>query len=92
VENGEVGHIQIRDFGISKQVNSNNKYAITSIGTNNYMAPEIISGKKYNNKVDIWALGCIIYELCTLEVCFQSEGLIGLCNKIVNEPHGKIIV
>jgi len=87
---GKDNLIKIGDFGISKQVNSNNKYATTTIGTNNYMAPEIISGKKYNNKVDIWALGCIIYELCTLDVCFQSEGLLGLVNKIVNEPHGKI--
>ena len=30
------------------------------------MSPEIIKGEKYNNKIDIWALGCIIYELCTL--------------------------
>ena len=27
------------------------------------MAPELISGEKYNNKIDIWALGCVIYEL-----------------------------
>ena len=87
---GKNNLIKIGDFGISKHLNSNNKYANTNIGTDNYMAPERISGKKYNNKVDIWALGCIIYELCTLEVCFHSEGLLGLCNKIVYEPHGKI--
>ena len=82
--------LKIGDFGISKQLSSNNKYATSNVGTSNYMAPEIISGNRYNNKVDIWALGCIIYELCTLEVCFQSNYLIGLCNKINNEPHGKI--
>ena len=41
------------------------------------MAPEMITGEKYNNKIDIWALGCIIYELCTLECCFD-----GLSKKI----------
>ena len=87
---GKNNSIKIGDFGISKQLNKNNKYAKTAIGTDNYMAPELISGKKYNNKVDIWALGCIVYELCTLEVCFQSESLLGLCNKIVYQPHGKI--
>ena len=87
---GKNNIIKIGDFGISKQLNNNNKYAKTAIGTDTYMAPEIINGQKYNNKVDIWALGCIIYELCTLEVCFQSGSLIGLCNKIVYEPHGKI--
>jgi serine/threonine protein kinase len=54
------------------------------------MAPEVIKGDKYNNKVDIWALGCIIYELLTLNICFESKGLYGIIDKIVNKPHGKI--
>ena len=50
----------------------NEKYASTFIGTNYYMAPEVIRGKIYNNKIDIWALGCIIYELFTFKICFES--------------------
>ena len=42
------------------------EYADSHEGTFAYMAPEICVGKKYNNKVDIFALGCIIYELFTL--------------------------
>ena len=34
------------------------------------MAPEIISGEEYNNKVDMYSLGCIIYELFTLNQYF----------------------
>ena len=83
-------NIKIGDFGISKQLDPNNKYAKTYVGTNNYMAPEVIKGEKYNNKVDIWALGCIIYELFTLEVCFESKSLYGFVDKIINKPHGKI--
>ena len=82
--------IKIGDFGISKKLNENNRYAKTSIGTNNYMAPEVIKGEKYNNKVDIWSFGCIIYELFTLNVCFESKSLFGFVDKIVNKPHGKI--
>ena len=47
--------IKIGDFGITKNLNNNN-YAFTQIGTFNYMAPEIIKGLKYNNRVDIWSL------------------------------------
>ena len=82
--------IKIGDFGISKELDFNNKYAYTSIGTNIYMAPEMIKGEKYNEKVDIWALGCIIYELFTLNACFESKCLFGLVNKILNENHGTI--
>ena len=82
--------IKIGDFGISKLLENNNKYANTSVGTNNYMAPELIKGDKHNNKVDIWALGCIIYELLTLNVCFESKSLYGIIDQIIKKPHGKI--
>ena len=82
--------IKIGDFGISKLLDNNDRYAKTTVGTNNYMAPEVIKGDKYDNKVDIWAFGCIIYELLTLNICFESKGLYGIIDKIVNKPHGKI--
>ena len=82
--------IKIGDFGISKKLN-NTKHAKTQdIGTSNYMAPDLFKGKKYDNKVDIWALGCIIYELFTLKVCFNSEYYLGLINKILEGNYDKI--
>ena len=54
------------------------------------MAPEVIKGESYNKKVDIWAFGCIIYELFTLKVCFESKSLLGYVDNIIYKPHGKI--
>ena len=58
--------IKIGDFGAS----TNSKYFTTKIGTQKYLAPELQAekkiGDKYNNKVDIYSLGCIFYELFTL--------------------------
>jgi serine/threonine protein kinase len=42
-------------------------------GTSYYIAPEIYRGQKYTHKVDIWSLGCVIYELCTLEKAFVPK-------------------
>ena len=82
--------IKIGDFGISKNFEKSNQYAQSQKGTVRYMAPEMIKeNARYNNKVDIWALGCIIYELCTLNYCFDGDG-IGLFNQIINNEHGKI--
>ena len=81
--------LKIGDFGISKILKST-KYATSQVGTYNYMAPEIIKGEKYNNKIDIWALGCIIYELCTLNICFDSPSILQLCNKILNQPYEQL--
>ena len=58
--------IKIIDFGISKQLDSYKKTITNGIGTLYYMSPEQLKNEDYNEKVDIWALGCIIYELFTL--------------------------
>ena len=58
--------IKIGDFGISKALTSSHNYAKTRLGKSHYLAPEIERGIEYNNKVDIYSLGCILYELFTL--------------------------
>ena len=83
--------IKIGDFGISKKL-LGTKHANTANGTWNYMAPEILLGQKYNNKVDIWSLGCIIYELLTLNTCFDCEYLFGLVEKIKNGDYDKNVL
>ena len=80
-------HIKICDFGNSKKLDFINSYALASIGTYNYMAPEIIEGEIYDEKVDIWALGCIIYELLSLKMCFENKSPFELINSIINENH-----
>ena len=82
--------IKIGDFGISKQLINAQYIYNTQRGTFEYMAPEVLTNKKYNNKIDIWSLGCIIYELCTLKKCFEDEGIFATLNKIINEKHNEI--
>ena len=70
-------NIKIGDFGISiefKENETNNDIAKDELaGKTKYMAPEISQGKKYNFKVDTYALGCIIYELFTLKEYYISK-------------------
>ena len=82
--------LKIGDFGLSKQLKSEKEFAKTQTGTMLYMAPEIINGKEYNKKVDMWALGCIIHELCTLNFCFFSDSFNELIKKITSSNHKKI--
>lgn len=58
--------LKIGDFGISKLMNQTFDMAKTKIGTPYVMAPQIWEGKMYNQKSDIWSLGCILYKLITL--------------------------
>jgi NIMA (never in mitosis gene a)-related kinase len=49
------------------------------------MAPEACQSEPYTSKSDVWALGCILYELCTLKKPFEADNLLGLVFKIVTE-------
>ena len=67
--------IKLGDFGISKLLGSTSDFAKTSLGTPYYLSPEICSGKKYNSKSDIWMMGCLLYELCSLRKPFEGDSL-----------------
>ena len=53
------------------------------IGTPYYMSPEQFKFKPYNYKTDIWALGCLLYEMCNLKHAFDAESLSGLSIKVL---------
>lgn len=42
-------------------------------GTTEYMAPEMIKGEKYNQQIDIWALGVVMFELLTGDIPFNKK-------------------
>ena len=64
--------IKIGDFGLAKALDSTYEMAKTKSGARVYMAPERHRGLEYNHKADVWALGCILYELCTLKHTFTN--------------------
>lgn len=77
------GVIKIGDFGISKIMGSGNNGAQTVLGTPYYISPEMCEGKSYSFKSDIWALGCILYEVACLQKTFEGTNLPALVNKIM---------
>ena len=72
------GEVRITDFGLCKQVNENkDKVELTStgVGTYWYQAPECFNTTKtmISNKVDIWSLGIIYFELLYGRKPFGSQ-------------------
>ena len=65
--------IKIGDFGVSKILTTTQNFTKSQVGKHHYFAPEIEKGENYNNKVDIYALGCIIYELFTLNEYYNEK-------------------
>jgi len=75
--------VRVGDLGVAKVLN-NTYFAKTFIGTPYYLSPELCEDKPYNDKSDVWALGCILYELCTYNHPFNARSQGGLILKILN--------
>ena len=75
-------NIKLGDFGLSRVLNTEISFAVSRVGTPYYMSPEQIDDIKYNEKSDIWSLGCFLYELTTLHPPFEAKTPLNLANKI----------
>ena len=77
--------IKIADFGTAKEIQQYKNEPLTDyICTRWYRAPEcVLKSKSYDEKSDIWALGCIMAELYTLKPLFPGETQFDQINKIV---------
>ncbi|CDW73307.1 protein kinase domain containing protein [Stylonychia lemnae] len=67
--------IKIADFGFSLTLMNSLVFARSKVGTPSYMAPEIIDQKPYNNKVDIYSLGLILYYMYTRQIVRLSDAI-----------------
>jgi len=64
--------VQLGDFGIARVLLNTAEEVQSLAGTPYYMSPECLKGVGYNAKSDVWSLGCVLYELCLLEMPFKG--------------------
>ena len=76
------GVAKLGDLNVSKHIKS--KFATTQTGTPYYTAPEIWGGKLYTATCDVWSLGCLLYELCSLRPPFLAKDFPGLSKKVTS--------
>jgi tetratricopeptide (TPR) repeat protein/predicted Ser/Thr protein kinase len=77
----------ITDFGLAKSLEADAGLSRSGefLGTPRYMAPEQVEGRGIDHRVDIYALGLIMYEMLTGDVPFHADSTIQLMYKRVNE-------
>ncbi len=76
-ENAEV---KVIDFGSSCFIHD---HLSSYVQSRSYRAPEVIIGCKYDYKVDMWSLGCILAEMWTGNVLFQNDTVQGLLARVI---------
>jgi len=74
--------VTITDFGLAKQ-KADTQYLKSTVGTILYSCPEIVQDHPYGEKADIWAIGCILYQMCTLSPPFITNNMLALASRIV---------
>lgn len=80
------GHLLLTDFGLSKIVAADNEDRCnSSLGTIEYMAPEVIQGKPYGKACDWWSLGALGYDLLTGSPPFKAANNAKLQEKILKQ-------
>lgn len=85
---GDDTHAYITDFGVARNVATNSGLTQTGrfVGTLDYVAPEQISGGQVDARVDVYALGCLLFKLLTGEVPFPREGEAARLYAHLNDP------
>ncbi|ELT98090.1 hypothetical protein CAPTEDRAFT_128561, partial [Capitella teleta] len=74
---------KLGDFGIAKSMDTDIDVASTCVGTPCYLSPEMCQDIPYSSKADVWAMGCMLYEMTTLKPAFDAFNLVSLFYKIV---------
>src|ERR1700760_3544438 len=88
---GEPDFVKLLDFGIAKQTEGpdgerNPPPTGMLFGTPEYMSPEQARGEAVDHRVDIYAMGCILFQLVTGKVPFEAENFMGVLSQHLTEP------
>eukprot|EP00002_Diphylleia_rotans_P034035 TRINITY_DN7283_c0_g1_i3.p1 TRINITY_DN7283_c0_g1~~TRINITY_DN7283_c0_g1_i3.p1 ORF type:complete len:950 (-),score=201.46 TRINITY_DN7283_c0_g1_i3:308-3157(-) len=76
-------NIKIGDLGLGRILGPMTQATQRIVGTPLYFSPELCEGRPYNQKTDIWALGCLMFELASLRPPFTAANQVALARKIV---------
>ena len=82
------GICKLGDLNVSKVARKGLGY--TQTGTPYYASPEVWEEKPYDNKSDVWSLGCVIYEMITLRPPFQAKSMEELYKKVMRGIYPRI--
>jgi NIMA (never in mitosis gene a)-related kinase len=82
------GTAKLGDLNVSKVAKKGLLY--TQTGTPYYASPEVWKDQPYDNKSDMWSLGCVVYEMASLKTPFRATDMKGLYEKVLKGQYPKL--
>jgi len=90
--------VKVLDFGLAKLAELERKLELEPItrvgmcfGTPQYMAPELIQGRKFDKSIDLYALGVIAYEMLTAKLPWDGSDAREVLLSVVKNPPPKLV-
>jgi serine/threonine-protein kinase len=85
------GHVTLTDFGIALRLASRRltfSHLSNAVGTPDYMAPEQVRGERCDARADVYALGCVLFELLAGRVPYPADdgSLVAMRRKVETDP------
>eukprot|EP00047_Mylnosiga_fluctuans_P012454 m.26132 g.26132 ORF g.26132 m.26132 type:complete len:995 (+) comp4245_c0_seq1:43-3027(+) len=74
--------VKLADFGLSRKFTSA-ELLQSRVGTLMYSCPELASDRGYTEKADVWAAGCVLYQMAALQPPFQCTNALSLVKRIM---------
>ena len=74
--------VALGDFGVARSLQLDKVAARTFVGTPIFMSPEMFNKVPYGHKADMWALGCVLYEMMALREPFAAKSMEGLARVV----------
>lgn len=81
---------KLGDFGFAKVIDQSVQMASTDYGNTYYLVPEQLEEDRYNEKSDVWACGCLLYEMCALAPPFVASNPLSLAMKVKSAKFERI--
>lgn len=83
------GQVKLGDLNVSKVVRRG-ELSSTQTGTPYYASPEVWRDLPYDEKSDMWSLGCVLFETVTLRPPFRADDMEGLYRKVTRGVYPRI--